>query len=242
MKQTGKAGRHLQCKELEALALRQRLEQELQYKEIEALLKRLEQELNKEKKILKVRTILEQKKKMDESQQRMAYLQRVLETGEATEDAYGLICDIENSARERIQNFIERAPKYDENPETLFEWSENLETHLFNDDWETIPNEYLKRMIVSSITGAARREIILLLQLGAAFEQCEAGVFFVEMNKRFSQQEYDESKRQEYLDKKQTEEEETRRAHVDNRKPKQEYLGRKQESSEDTKEYYVAKE
>ena len=29
------------------------------------------------------------------------------------------------------------------------------------------------------------------------------------MNKRFSQQEYDESKRQEYLDKKQTEEEET---------------------------------
>ena len=133
MKQTGKAGRHLQCKELEAL--RQRLEQELQYKEMEALLKRLEQELNKKKKILKVRTILEQKKKMDESQQRMAYLQIVLETGEATEDAYGLMCDIENSARERIQNFIERAPKYDGNPKTLFKWWENLETHLFNDDW-----------------------------------------------------------------------------------------------------------
>ena len=82
-------------------------------------------------------------------------------------------------------------------------------------------------MIVSSITGAARREIIPFLQLGAAFEQCEAGVFFVEMNKRFSQQKYDDSKRQEYLDKKQTEEEETRRAHADNRKRKQEYLGRK---------------
>ena len=43
--------------------------------------------------------------------------------------------------------------------------------------------------------GAARREIILFLQLGAAFEKCEAGVFYVKMMKRFSQQKYYESNR-----------------------------------------------
>ena len=48
--------------------------------------------------------------------------------------------------------------------------------------------------------------------------------------------------KQEYLDKKQTEEEETRRANEVRRKQKQEYLDRKQESGEDTKEYYAAKE
>ena len=58
--------------------------------------------------------------------------------------------------------------------------------------------------------------------MGAAFEQCEAGMFFVEMIKRISQQKYDESKRQEYLDKQQTEEEETRRAQVGKMQRKQE--------------------
>ena len=53
---------------------------------------------------------------------------------------------------------------------------------------------------------------------------------------------YDESKRKEYLDKKQTEKEETRRAHADKRKRKQEYLDRKLGRSEDTREYYAAKE
>ena len=44
-------------------------------------------------------------------------------------------------------------------------------------------------MIVSGITGAAKREIIQFLKLGAAFQQCEAGEFFVKMIKRFSQKE-----------------------------------------------------
>jgi len=41
---------------------------------------------------------------------------------EANEDTYDEMCDIENSTRERVQDFIERAPKYDGNPETMFEW------------------------------------------------------------------------------------------------------------------------
>ncbi len=43
----GKAGENLQCKELEAL--RQRFEQECQYKKLEDKMKKLGQELRKEK-------------------------------------------------------------------------------------------------------------------------------------------------------------------------------------------------
>ena len=62
---------------------------------------------------------------MDKSQQHMEHLQVVVETVEATEDT----CETETIIiRERVQNFMERAPKYDGNPEIMFEWWENLET------------------------------------------------------------------------------------------------------------------
>ena len=108
-------------------------------------------------------------------------------------------------------------------------------------------------MLVSCITGAARREIIPFYQTGVAFERYETGVaferyetgvFFTEMMTRFSQQKYNESQENEYLDKKQKKEEDTRRVHTVNMKlyRKQEYLDRKQESGEDTREYYTSKE
>ncbi len=68
--------------------------------------------------------MLEQNKKIDKSQQRMEHLQRVVETGEATEDTYDEMCDIENCTRERVQGFIERAPEYDRNQEIMFELCE----------------------------------------------------------------------------------------------------------------------
>ena len=54
--------------------------------------------------------------------------------------------------------------------------------------------------------------------------------FFAEMMKRFSQQRYNESQGQGYLDKKQRKENDTRRAHTDKMKfyLKQEYLDKKQ--------------
>ena len=62
---------------------------------------------------------------MDKSQQHIEHLQGVVETVEATEDT----CETETIIiRERVQNFIERAPKYDGNSEIMFEWWENLET------------------------------------------------------------------------------------------------------------------
>ena len=54
---------------------------------------------------------------MDKSQQHMEHLQVVVETVEATEDTCKTII-----IRERVQNFMERAPKYDGNPEIMFEW------------------------------------------------------------------------------------------------------------------------
>jgi len=55
-------------------------------------------------------------------------------------------------------------------------------------------------------------------------------VFFAEMMKRLSQQRYNESQGQGYLDKKQRKENDTRRAHTDKMKfyLKQEYLDKKQ--------------
>ena len=49
-------------------------------------------------------------------------------------------------------------------------------------------------------------------QTGVGFQKCEAGGFFLkEIMKRLSQQKYDENQEQEYLDKKQRKEEDTRR-------------------------------
>jgi len=37
----------------------------------------------------------------------MEHLQGVVETGEATEDTYKEMCDIENAIRERVRDYIE---------------------------------------------------------------------------------------------------------------------------------------
>jgi len=37
----------------------------------------------------------------------MEHLQGVVETGEATEDTYTEMCDIENAIRERVRDYIE---------------------------------------------------------------------------------------------------------------------------------------
>jgi len=57
------------------------------------------------------------------------------------------------------------------------------------------------------------------------------------MIRRFSQQKYNESKRQESLTEMQREEEKTRKAQANKMKWEQEFLCRKQESGE---EYYAA--
>ena len=64
---------------------------------------------------------------MHESQQRMEQLQGEVKTGTATEDTYKDMCNVETIIRERIVLYVG-------NPEKLFEWCENLETHLIIHD------------------------------------------------------------------------------------------------------------
>ena len=69
----------------------------------------------------------------------------------------------------------------------MFEWCKNLETHLINVEWETIPTEAVKRMLWSCITGSARKKIVLFHPTGLAFKNYETGYFFTEIVKRFIQ-------------------------------------------------------
>ena len=74
-------------------------------------------------------------------------------------------------------SFMNSVPKYNGNPEKILEWCKNLETHLFNNDWEMIPNNAVKRMLLSCIAGSARQEIMLLHPTGLAFEGYETKCF-----------------------------------------------------------------
>ena len=40
----------------------------------------------------------------------------------------------------------------------MFEWCENLETHLINYEWKTIPDKNVKWMLYLGISGSARKE------------------------------------------------------------------------------------
>ena len=33
--------------------------------------------------------------------------------------------------------FVRTAPRYEKNPEKVFQWYENLEAHLYDKEWET---------------------------------------------------------------------------------------------------------
>ena len=88
-------------------------------------------------------------------------------------------------------NFDKRAPKHSGNPEKVFERCKNLETHLFNCKWETIPNEDLIRMLGSCIMGPPINEIVSFRLTRLAFKKCETWVF--------SQEKYQEGRKQEYL-------------------------------------------
>ena len=64
------------------------------------------------------------------------------------------------------------------NPEEVFKWCMKLETHLRNYEWETIPNEDIKKMLQSCINVPTRRQIIPFSPIGLAFGRCKKGVFF----------------------------------------------------------------
>lgn len=69
----------------------------------------------------------------------------------------------------------------------MFDWCEKLEIHLDTHNWETIPNDKVKKMLFSCIKGLARQEIELLHASGLAFANYEIGEFFTKLLKKFLQ-------------------------------------------------------
>ena len=117
--------------------------------------------------------MLEQNKKMDETQQRMKTLQGVEETGRSTNSMNEEMCEIEVVIEESIQDFIQSASKYYGNPEIVLEWCEHWETHLFNSKWEKIPKRCKEDAGFMHNRSSQKR--------GLAFERYETGVFFAGM-------------------------------------------------------------
>lgn len=90
-------------------------------------------------------------------------------------------------------------PKYDGNMETKFEWCQKLEIHLDNHEWESIPNEKVINMLLSSIIGTARQERVLLHPSGLAFANYETGEFFTKLLKKCLQEKDEKGQKQEVV-------------------------------------------
>ena len=118
--------------------------------EFQIIMQKMEQmelELQTLKNIARVKEMLEQSKRIDKTQRYMEQLEELVIAGRANLSTYAEISESEESIRGRKLIFFESAPKYNGNPEKVFKWCENLETHLFNHEKETITNEAVKRML-----------------------------------------------------------------------------------------------
>jgi len=79
-----------------------------------------------------------------------------------------------------------------------------VETHLLNGKWEKNPNEDVKRMLVSCITRAARKERVPFYPTELAFKRCKTGVFFYRNIERFLQEKYEEGWKQDRIPRQET--------------------------------------
>ena len=105
----------------------------------------MELKLQTVKKIAMVKEMLKQSKKIDDTQQYLEHLNEIVAAVRANLSTYYEVSESEESIRERILNFVESAAKYIGNPEKVR--CESLETHWWNNSWETIPNEAVKNML-----------------------------------------------------------------------------------------------
>ena len=66
----------------------------------------------------------------------------------------------------------------------MFDWCNALEKRLSRYEWEMIPNDVIKRILLDCIEGKAQSEIVLLRPDGLAFENYKIGEFFQELLKK----------------------------------------------------------
>ena len=107
------------------------------------------------KKIERVKAMLEQSKKIDETQQQyMEHLKKIVAAGRATLSMHAEISENNIIFEERILNCVNSAPKYSGNPEKVFKWCDNLETHFFSSLMLSIAGRYLVNFLLSLIISA----------------------------------------------------------------------------------------
>ena len=98
--------------------------------------------------IARLTAMLEKPKLAYANQKSKDFLDARVISRDANEDPYEKLGRFETALKKRILAFIEKALKYARNHKEMFSWCEKLEDHLSNNDWETIPNDAMKGMLL----------------------------------------------------------------------------------------------
>ena len=115
--------------------------------------------------IARLTAMLEKPKLAYANQKSKDFLDARVISRDANEDPYEKLGRFETALKKRILAFIEKALKYARNHKEMFSCKgEKLEDHLSNHDWETIPNDAMKGMLLSCTTCGARQEYCCSLQ------------------------------------------------------------------------------
>ncbi len=114
--------------------------------------------------IARLTAMLEKPKLAYANQKSKDFLEARVISRDANEDTNEKQGRFETALKKRIHAFIEKALKCARNHKEMFSWCEKLEDHLSNHDWETIPNDAMKGMLLSCTTCGARQEYCCSLQ------------------------------------------------------------------------------
>ena len=124
---------------------------------------------------------------------------------------YADLSKAEAAYKRKLRELSQIAPTYDGNPNKVFDWCNKLEKHLAIYEWETIPNNTIKQMLLDCVEGEAQLEIVILQPDGLAFDNYKIGEFFQELMKKFTHEKDKESRKMEYMARKQSWNEDARK-------------------------------
>ena len=90
--------------------------------------------------IARVVAKLERPKKVERTLSYMELLRADVDSGRAYRHAHAELSKSEENYDKRMREFVRYAPSYDKNPKKVFDWCENLESHLAAYSWEKVQN------------------------------------------------------------------------------------------------------
>ena len=97
----------------------------------------------------RVVAILEHTKVEDAQVGYLNYLKGEKAAGRGDRQTLRDLSRAEAEYKKRMLDFSCKAPTYDDNPAKVFDWCGELEKHLSRNECETIPNEAIKRMLLT---------------------------------------------------------------------------------------------